>query len=99
MDTRRNVALGAIDQLEYHITHAQLAPGDTLFLFTDGVTEAHGPDGMFGQERLISAVLDGVRGADLLDRLLSDVMSFTNTPGNKDDITLLSLDLAGPAGS
>ncbi len=75
----------------------KLGPGDSLLLYTDGVTEAHGPDGMFGQERLISAVKDGIRGADFLDRLLADVMSFTNTPGNKDDITLLSLDLAGPA--
>jgi sigma-B regulation protein RsbU (phosphoserine phosphatase) len=76
----------------------KLGPGDSLLLYTDGVTEAHGPDGgMFGQHRLISTLMRGGRGADLLDGLLSEVVAFSNSPGSKDDITLLSLDLSGSA--
>ncbi|MGA2701443.1 MAG: SpoIIE family protein phosphatase [Isosphaeraceae bacterium] len=74
-----------------------LGPGDSLLLYTDGVTEFHGPGGMFGQERLVSAILGGRRGADLLDALLSEVVAFSNSPNNQDDITLLALDLAEPA--
>jgi sigma-B regulation protein RsbU (phosphoserine phosphatase) len=70
-----------------------LAPGDSLLLYTDGLTEAHGPAGQFGQDRLISAILRGDRGAALLDSLLSEIVAFSNSPNNKDDITLLSLDL------
>jgi sigma-B regulation protein RsbU (phosphoserine phosphatase) len=72
-----------------------LGPGDSLLLYTDGVTEAHGPSGLFGQERLVSAMLRGDRGAVLLDGLLSEIVAFSNSPNNKDDITLLSLDLVG----
>ena len=46
---------------------AALGPGDSLLLYTDGVTEAHGPGGMFGQERLVTAILGDRRGSDLLD--------------------------------
>jgi len=72
-----------------------LGPGDSLLLYTDGVTEARGPDGMFGQDRLVSAILRGHRGSDLLDALLSEVEAFSNSTNNQDDITLLTLDMAG----
>jgi serine phosphatase RsbU (regulator of sigma subunit) len=52
---------------------------------------------MFGQERLVTAILGGRRGADLLDALLAEVVAFANSPSNQDDITLLALDLAEPA--
>jgi sigma-B regulation protein RsbU (phosphoserine phosphatase) len=71
----------------------ELGPGDSLLLYTDGVTEARGPGGMFGQHRLVSALLRGERGPNLLDGLLSEVVAFSNTPNNQDDITLLTLDL------
>ena len=74
-----------------------LGPGDSLLLYTDGVTEARGPGGMFGQDRLVSAILRGHRGSGLLDGLLSEVVAFSNSPNHQDDITLLTLDLAGTA--
>jgi serine phosphatase RsbU (regulator of sigma subunit) len=51
---------------------------------------------MFGQERVVTAIPSGRRGADLLDALLSEVVAFSNSPNNQDDITLLALDLAEP---
>lgn len=71
-----------------------LNPGDSLLLYTDGVTEAHGPSGMFGQDRLVSAMLRGTRGAALLDGLLSEVAAHTHSPSRQDDITMLSADLS-----
>jgi sigma-B regulation protein RsbU (phosphoserine phosphatase) len=97
LDSTGPILSSALFEIPCEQAACPLGPGDSLLLYTDGVTEAHGPEGLFGQERLLSAVTSGARGGDLLDRLLSDVLSFTNTPGNKDDITLLSLDLAGPA--
>ena len=47
------IALGVAPNLEYEHDSVTLAPGDTLFLYTDGVTEAmNGESEEFGMERL-----------------------------------------------
>jgi phosphoserine phosphatase RsbU/P len=75
-------------------------PGDSLLLYTDGVTEARGPGGtvMFGQDRLVRALTaGGLRGPGLLDGLLSDLAAYSNSPSHQDDVTLLTLDLTPAA--
>ncbi len=73
-----------------------LEPGETLVLYTDGFTEARGPDGvtMFGAARL-SEALGGARAALPLDRcaeeLRAAVERFTGTAELQDDLTLLML--------
>jgi sigma-B regulation protein RsbU (phosphoserine phosphatase) len=72
-----------------------LDPGDTLLFYTDGITEARGPGGMFGQGRLVDAFMRGGRsGHELLDRLLADVSAFAGAGANQDDVTILALELA-----
>jgi sigma-B regulation protein RsbU (phosphoserine phosphatase) len=44
---------GIIEAEVYREDHLSLEPGDRLLLFTDGVTEAAGPSGAFGEERLM----------------------------------------------
>jgi serine phosphatase RsbU (regulator of sigma subunit) len=56
-----DVLLGVTDLASYAETTVELAPGDTLVLHTDGITEARGADGMFGEERL-HAVLKEMAG-------------------------------------
>lgn len=73
----------------------RLNPGDSLLFYTDGVTEARGPRGMFGQERLVSALMRGNRrGTELLDGLLAEVTAFSGCADHQDDVTMLTLDLA-----
>jgi len=73
----------------------QLDPGDSLLFYTDGVTEAEGPRGMYGQERLVNALMQAdQRGPDLLDGLLADVTAFSGSATYQDDLTILTLDLA-----
>lgn len=55
------VALGLLDGADFPETTARLDPGDTLVLYTDGVTEARGVHDLFGQERL-EATLAAVAG-------------------------------------
>lgn len=46
-------AIGMIREAEYRSVTVELNPGDTMLLFTDGLDEAMGADGLFGVERLI----------------------------------------------
>ena len=76
---------------------ARLAPGDTLFLFSDGVVEARreGSDELFGFERLeASLARHASRGVEgLRDGILADVARFTANAPREDDQTILVLRL------
>lgn len=78
-----------------------LNPGDTLVLFTDGVTEAMNPrHEEFGNERL-EMLLDGAGEADaagLMGQIYAAVDRFADGEDQADDITCLMLRL-GPAGA
>lgn len=82
--------VGVFDDVDLTEIDIHLAPGDTLVLYTDGVTEARGPAGFFGPERL-AAVVAGLadRSADALaDGLLAAVSDFQR--GRlRDDVAML----------
>jgi sigma-B regulation protein RsbU (phosphoserine phosphatase) len=70
-----------------------LAPGETIFLYTDGVTEARTPDGgLFGDAALREALRDRASLApDDLCRAVADVIDEFQAGQRRDDITLLVL--------
>jgi sigma-B regulation protein RsbU (phosphoserine phosphatase) len=70
-------------------------PGDSVLFYTDGVTEARGPHGMYGRDRLVSALMRGDRrGTDLLDALLAELSAFSESESHNDDVTIVTMDLA-----
>ncbi|MBV9152742.1 MAG: SpoIIE family protein phosphatase [Alphaproteobacteria bacterium] len=78
----------------YRTGDAVLAPGDALFLFSDGITEATNPSSeIFGEERL-EKVLDTTRGRDaaaLVADVLAATAEFAAGAEQSDDITCLAL--------
>jgi sigma-B regulation protein RsbU (phosphoserine phosphatase) len=80
-----------------------LAAGDRLLLFTDGVVEAMRPDGeMFGLERLSALVADYAGDVDgLLDAILGDVFAFSRHTATslEDDCTLVAVSVGRSAGA
>ncbi|MDZ4698205.1 MAG: SpoIIE family protein phosphatase [Rhodothermales bacterium] len=82
--------LGVIKGIPYERGTLFLGSGDVLALFTDGVTEAMGPnEDEYGEERLIQLLRDlhQQSAQDILDAVRSDIISFTGSA------TLLSDDL------
>ncbi len=86
--------VGLIPEASFSAKTACLIPGDTLVLFSDGVTEAMDPEEqLFGVSRL-REVLSGqheVPLEDLQRKVLKSVENFTRGASQADDITVLLL--------
>jgi sigma-B regulation protein RsbU (phosphoserine phosphatase) len=90
--TEGSYPVGLVPEAEYTAAHLKLEPGDTLVLFSDGVTEAMDPDDqLFGVPRL-KQVLTGLMECPLeqLQKcVLEAVENFTRGAHQADDLTLL----------
>jgi serine phosphatase RsbU (regulator of sigma subunit) len=82
---------GFVPDLEYHTGEIIINPGDTLVLYTDGVTEANKPsEEEYGEERLKEFIIENKNKEvkDLLQDLIDDVHKFEEG-GQFDDITVV----------
>lgn len=94
LGVRPGTVVGVVQGIEIPIAEDRLEPGDTLVLYTDGVTEAMDPQGnLFGEERLLAS-LAGARAADArgtAERTLAAVRAFSNGAPQSDDIAILAI--------
>jgi serine phosphatase RsbU (regulator of sigma subunit) len=101
---RTGMALGVVEDVVWERKAVQIAPGDVLVLYTDGVTDAqNAQEEFFGEERLIEAVKAGVgatAGTDLStgqgtsaqrlqEALAKEIHGFVGDAPQFDDITLM----------
>ena len=94
LPTTRDVALGVLPGHEFNHDTLQLQADDTLFLYTDGVTEAEGPGSEeFGEERLDSllARIDQAECEAVTSLILDHVRGFAGENPQSDDITCVVL--------
>ena len=85
--------LGLMPGISYEEKEAQLQQGDNLILYSDGLVEAHSPQGeMFGFPRLRQALTRHVNCHELIADLTALLNTFTESSGNQeDDVTLIAL--------
>lgn len=86
--------VGIVKDGLYQTLRAELEPGDTLVLYTDGLTESVDPNEReYGAERLVEALKQGAgtSPAGLAAHLLQDVHAFRSGASRVDDLTLLIL--------
>lgn len=84
--------IGLFGPARYKQSAIQLHPGDTLVLFTDGVSEAmNNDDEEFDEPRLIEAVLsgEGLSASELIDRVMKACDDFAAGAPQHDDMTLV----------
>jgi sigma-B regulation protein RsbU (phosphoserine phosphatase) len=86
------MALGILPDMQYQVYTTHLEPGDTLVLYTDGITDALAPDQqMFGLERFKRMVsLNQQRSAEELAGIITGaVAGFAGETAQFDDLTLV----------
>ena len=85
--------VGMLENQEYANAEMRLLPGETLLLFTDGITEARSPGGEFYGEGRIRAFLEANHGKSaeaLCDTLEKEICDFQKM-NLADDLTILAL--------
>nr|MCR5746788.1 serine/threonine-protein phosphatase [Lachnospiraceae bacterium] len=103
---KRNFIVGSRTGIDYLMQEFQLLPNDTLFLYTDGVTEAFDSNSEeYGDERLKKALLqcdyeNATTDPDeycekICHAVRADVSAYSNGVPQSDDITILTLKYRG----
>jgi sigma-B regulation protein RsbU (phosphoserine phosphatase) len=90
----KNPMVGAIADMTFQEETLQLEKGETLVMFTDGVTEAMNTQNEeFGEDRLMDTLEEVAMHSsqEIIDAVKADVKTFTGEAEQSDDITLLVL--------
>ena len=98
--SRPGLVLAGMEGIRYRTNTVHLKPGDLLYLYTDGVTEAtDAENNLFGEARL-QAVLQQKMSGDIqtvCTQVKEDVDRFVGEAPQFDDITMLALTYAPAA--
>lgn len=95
LDVDGGPMVGVVDDAAFPTRELSLAPGETLLLYTDGVTEATNGAELFGVDRLLAAArsLAPASPDELVSGVLASVESFCAGAAAADDITLVAVGL------
>ena len=96
---RHSLAVAAMDGVRFRQHEFQLCPGDSFFVYTDGVTEAtNGEHELFGTDRMLEALNKepDAEPDQLLKNVMDDIHRFMDGEDQFDDITMMCLKYNGP---
>ena len=96
LKARSGMVLAGMDGIKYRQNELQLTPGDQIFLYTDGVTEATDKNNqLYGEERLLETVNRNIvmDTRKLCEAVKSDVDQFVGEAPQFDDITMMSVEI------
>lgn len=93
--------VGIFGESPYAVHRIRLAPGDSLFLYTDGITESRDGSGReYGEERLVDLLSrsHGASPARMASTALRDVEAFRAGAARTDDVTVMVIQRADASG-
>ena len=93
--TQASPAVSVLPELTFESERVALQPGEILFIYTDGATDARGPQGFFGEDRLRAVVAAArcARTEQLPHVVFGHLLDFA-AGELRDDLALLSVSLA-----
>ncbi len=89
--SRPGLAFAAVEGVEYRVGKLKLERGETLFAYTDGVTEALNGKGEFFGEKQLEKTLASSSASNLIASVEDALAKFVNGAEQADDITMLTL--------
>jgi sigma-B regulation protein RsbU (phosphoserine phosphatase) len=89
----RNMILGIHEVNNFNVGSTTLISGDTLLLYTDGITEAENIEGQLYSINRVSKLLSNsqMTSAEIVDTLLKDIDAHCQAAPQSDDITILAI--------
>lgn len=100
IETKPGFVLAGLEKVRYTLERIKLNPGDILYLYTDGVTEARNVRNKLFTEKKLKQILNNIDVKDIpikdiLGKVKSEVNLFTKGTKQEDDITMLILKYFG----
>lgn len=95
---KHGFVLGGMEGMSYKEYELQLQPGDSIFVYTDGVVEAtNSQNELFGTDRMLQALnkKSNASPKELLQSVQEDVDQFVGNADQFDDLTMLCLTYHG----
>ncbi len=86
-------ALGIVNKADFKIRSLEIDPGDTLFLFTDGVPDAASPEGQhFTEKRLMELIQrPNLTASSIMNLVQNTIHEHTNKAVQFDDVTMVAI--------
>ena len=94
VELTKGTVLGGIEHFNYRSLKLHLVPGDILYLYTDGVTEAFNRQGeLFGDERLEALLTANLKAdhKEIIKTVLAAVAEYASGIPPSDDITMMAI--------
>jgi sigma-B regulation protein RsbU (phosphoserine phosphatase) len=98
LPVKKGLVAGILNTSNYPTDTIRLQPGQSILLYTDGVTEAMNPcDQFYSEERFLDTVRTRVwrDPRELVETVRASIAEFTQTAPQADDITMLALRYRG----
>ena len=95
---KANFVLGPMEEMRFPSEYSVLKPGDTIFLYTDGVTEAQNLENKLYSKERLQKTLSQLRDKDVrgvLNGVKGDINRFVQNAPQYDDITMMALKFNG----
>jgi sigma-B regulation protein RsbU (phosphoserine phosphatase) len=92
LESTGDIVLGVFEEVSFHQKSTRLQPNDSLFLYTDGVTEAMNVNyELFSEKRLENVLKEAARMApgDVIQSVYTSLGAFTEGAQQSDDITMM----------